>query len=181
MRPEWHMASVSIALRPCAEVGYSNTKLPHPTPRIKRLSPSTVGSNVALRLVLTLLRGHRFNRGTVSVLTSSADVFTANALTCDIDTLQDKQLKEEDGSAERLIHLSPDGGGWWTIDGGEALSTGNDKIRHDVLNFVTGLAVIWCYITLCHVTCYHVMLHHFTVIWAGAFCVASILGADYCK
>lgn len=25
------------------------------------------------------------------------------------------------------------------------------------------------------------MLHHFTVIWAGAFCVASILGADYCK
>lgn len=31
-------------------------------------------------------RGHWFNRGTLSALTSSSDVLTANALTCDIDT-----------------------------------------------------------------------------------------------
>lgn len=49
-----------------------------------------LGPNVTVRLVLTLSEATDLIEA-VLALTSSTDVFTANALTCDIDTQQDKQ------------------------------------------------------------------------------------------
>lgn len=86
----------------------------------------------------------------MSALTSSADVFTANAPTCDTDTQQDKQRRGEmDWWRGSCVSHWVDSDGW---------QTGSDKVPQDC-------------VMLHHIMLSQVILSHFAVARTGCgFC-----------